>query len=200
MKEFNLFLDLNKDNYNVLKSKLYDSNESYWLNEFLWRINEKYKNTWDERKDDEKKQLLIVLDYLEQILKKWKLEVRIIEWFNDKNELWSFLECIKTDWFRKKCITVLWEKEIEWLKDKQVIRSWKYIVAKEFISIHYDYSIDEIDTFKEDITNILFKFCKNDQERQNFEMFNIWFRIPGGIWDIVAIPNIWPQSLLVKSY
>lgn len=142
---------------------LYDflANHSEWLNEFLARINDKI---FEKIKWDKYKQLKITLEYLEPILKSGDLEARIEIWFNNNKDLWKFLNSIKTELFRAKII--------------------KLLNQNENLELYYNYSRNEIETFKEDVQNIMFKYCENDEERQKFEEFNIAFRLPWTFWEL----------------
>jgi len=137
------------------------SNHAYWLNIFLWDVSSKLDPDWWNEPYNEEKDLKITLDYLEPLLKNGKIEANINKIFKSVEDANLFSDYIKTKWAREQIIKKIQNKE-----------------DNKFLSIYYDYSKEEIGSFKEDVYNILFNFCKTEEERWFFEEEHIMFSLP----------------------
>ena len=185
--------NLELDNLDYLYTILLE--RSHGLNEFKGRI----KNEISEKINwDRKKRLKITLDYLSPLLKSGKLEVRIWEQFEWKASFWKFYNCIKTKALKERLWKILRNYEEirktengpltkKFFSEEEIKKEEDFWIARypKWVCFWKTYLPEEIETFKEDITNILFNYCETDRERQNFEEFNIWFRLPWTCWELV---------------
>lgn len=186
MNNIKLFNDLPRNDN--LKIFLYNNKETLWLNELWWRINE-IKNT-NYQSTDLFNELEITLDYLKPLLVAWILKIAVSDLVVKKS---IDIKITKNTLNYLLSLENYTDKEKRWfINNAKIILDIEKLTNDELNNFINDESII-IECYKRKNSKVytknttiewlkrikeIWKTLKNNDEREQFEMFNVEVTIP----------------------
>lgn len=164
MKKYELFNDL-RDPWDWIKIDLYESWYTLWLYRFLTQIlsNKDIENI----ENGKEKQFEATLDYLSDLLRKWKLKVKLNKSLHTRKEVEDVLQSIKDperiDWYNK------------FLNNKKNEEPYSIVTTDK------EYTLEESVQAINDIKEKWYSF-DSEKDRKHFEDFWVMFTLPENEW------------------